>query len=572
MPRIHSLRLTLATAIGLALATPVPAQDDPGRGFSGAYLAARHASYHSDFRAAADYYTRALMRDRRNPMLQESALVAYAALGEIEMAVPIARQMQATGLTSQISNMVLMGGDLKEEQYQAVLDALGTKLSVGPLVDSLVEAWCLMGLGRVDEAMAAFDKASSDTGLMAFGLYHKALALSLAGDFEAAEALFSGEGGAPLRLTRRGAIAHSQVLSQLDRNDHALDLIAAGWGSDLDPGLEELVTRLQAGEKIPFSQIGSVQDGLAEVFYTVAGALEGEAADSYTLLYARVSEYLRPDHVDAILLGAGLLEAQEQYDLATEAYNRVPRDNAGFHVAEIGRSAALRAAGKNEAAVEVLEQLAETHGDMPIVQITLGDMLRGEERYEEASKAYDAAIALFDEPDPAQWIVYYTRGITHERMKRWDEAEPDFLKALELNPGQPQVLNYLGYSYVEMQTNLDEALAMIEEAVAAQPGSGYITDSLGWVLYRMGKYDEAVIHLERAAELMAVDPIVNDHLGDAYWAVGRRIEAEFQWHRALSFDPEPEEAERIRRKLDVGLDLVLEEEGAEPLHVANDDG
>ena len=128
------------------------------------------------------------------------------------------------------------------------------------------------------------------------------------------------------------------------------------------------------------------------------------------------------------------------------------------------------------------------------------------------------------------------------------------------------MLNYLGYSFVEMQINLDEALQMIRTAVDRRPRDGYITDSLGWVYYRLGRYEEAVEWMERAASLMATDPIVNDHLGDTYWAVGREREARFQWMRAMSFDPEEEDAERIRRKLEVGLDVVLEEEGAPPLH------
>ncbi len=169
-----------------------------------------------------------------------------------------------------------------------------------------------------------------------------------------------------------------------------------------------------------------------------------------------------------------------------------------------------------------------------------------------------------------------TCGLSHERTDEWSDAEADFRKALELRPDQPQVLNYLGYSFVEMRINLDEALDMIERAVAAEPDSGYITDSLGWVLYRLGRYEEAVVHMERAVELMPVDPVINDHLGDVYWAVGREREAEFQWHRALSFiDPEETteaDPDRIRRKLEVGLDAVLEEEGAPPLQVANDEG
>src|SRR5690606_16124011 len=168
--------------------------------------------------------------------------------------------------------------------------------------------------------------------------------------------------------------------------------------------------------------------------------------------------------------------------------------------------------------------------------------------------------------EPGQWVLYYTRGIAHERTKDWPAAEADFRKALELRPDQPAVLNYLGYSYLERKENYDEALAMIEKAVAERPDDGAIVDSLGWALYRLGRYEEAVGHLEKAVELMPVDSVVNDHLGDIYWAVGRTREAEFQWKRALSFEPDTEEeATRIRRKLEVGLDVVLKEEGAEPL-------
>ena len=165
------------------------------------------------------------------------------------------------------------------------------------------------------------------------------------------------------------------------------------------------------------------------------------------------------------------------------------------------------------------------------------------------------------------------RAIARGRGGNWDGSEADFRAALELNPEQPQVLNYLGYSLVEQQRNLDEALDMIERAVAASPDSGYIVDSLGWVLYRLGRYDEAVEQMERAVELEPVDPVVNGLLGDVYWAVGRTREAEFQWRRALSFvdmtDGDSEaDPERMRRKPEVGLDAVLAEEGAPPLTVA----
>jgi tetratricopeptide (TPR) repeat protein len=225
----------------------------------------------------------------------------------------------------------------------------------------------------------------------------------------------------------------------------------------------------------------------------------------------------------------------------------------------------------------VLERLAETDGDLPVVQSTLGDLMRQLGRFEEAVAAYDRALAAFDDDEPGQWFLYYARAISQERQGNWAEAESDFRAALKLNPEQPQVLNYLGYSLVEKNKDLDEALDMIQRAVAASPDSGYIVDSLGWVLYRLGRYEEAVPHMEHAAELMAIDPVVNDHLGDVYWAVGRKLEAQFMWRRALSFvDSEAASDEvdpdRIRRKLEVGLDVLLSEEGSPALKVAHDGG
>jgi Flp pilus assembly protein TadD len=170
-------------------------------------------------------------------------------------------------------------------------------------------------------------------------------------------------------------------------------------------------------------------------------------------------------------------------------------------------------------------------------------------------------------------VLFYQRGIAYERSDRWELAEDDFFRALELEPDQPLVLNYLGYSWVELRRNLDEAQEMIEKAVEQRPDDGYIVDSLGWVMYRLGNFEEAVKHLGRAVELRPVDPVINDHFGDALWMVGRRIEARFQWKRALSFEPEEEEAERIRDKLERGLDAVLADEAAagEPAIIGADD-
>jgi len=546
-------------------------------GFAGDYLAARQASFLGDYESAAHFYGKALARDPGRPELLERAVLSNISLGEVDRASTYADRLAQEGFASQIAQMAIVARDARGEAFAPVLTAIDEKRGLGPLADGLIKAWAQLGQGDMTTALATFDEVAGIQGLGPFAAYHKAFALASVGDYQTADDLLSSKLGAGMGATRRGIMARAEILSQLDRNGDAIDLLTTAFGNDLDPGLENLRTRLQGNETVPFTHVTSPRDGIAEVFYTLAGALAAEDNQDLTLLYARLAEYLRADHIDAILLSAEVLTQVGQYDLAVETYARVPTDHPAFHAAELGRAEALRSDERMEEAIAVLEGLTETHGNMSVVYTTLGDFLRQEERFADAIEAYTTALSKVGEITDRQWFVFYARAISNEREGLWEAAEADFRKALDLNPDQPQVLNYLGYSLVEKQVKLDEALAMIERAVKARPNAGYIVDSLGWVLYRLGRYEEAVPHMEHAAELMPIDPIVNDHLGDVYWAVGREREAEFMWKRALSFvdwEDAAEEADpvRIKRKLEVGLDVVLAEEGAPPLQVADDLG
>ena len=558
-----------AAALSVTLGTTAMAE-----AASGAYLAGRHAAVRSDFRMAARFYAEALREDPQNVELMESAALSYLSLGQIEKALPLAKALDEEGQRSQIAHMLLIAGWAKDGDYRTLLDSDPDQSGIGPWVEGLVRAWAHMGAGDMTAALAQFDALSAEAGMQGFVNYHRALALASVGDFEGAEAIFEDDLAGSVAQTRRGILVRAEVLGQLGRYEDALDLLELNFGESTDPELEELVAALEAEKPFPYSQVPDVTAGIAEIFYTFASVLRSEAAgDYYVLLYSRIARYLRPDHIDALLLTADLLENLEQYGLAIREYKEVPSDDPAYHVAELGRADALRRLGEEEEAIEVLEQLTRTHGDLAVVHSTLGDMLRAKEEYTAAIDAYDRALAATGEGLRTRWLLFYSRGIAYERLGDLAAAEKDFRSALEINPEQPQVLNYLGYSLVEQQRNLDEALDMIERAVAASPDSGYIVDSLGWVLYRLGRYDEAVEQMERAVELVPIDPVVNDHLGDVYWAVGREREAQFQWRRALSFiDDEGSDTEadpeRIRRKLDLGLDAVLAEEGAPPLKVS----
>ncbi|NKB29156.1 MAG: tetratricopeptide repeat protein [Rhodobacteraceae bacterium] len=569
-PRRFASPILLSAFLLAPLVSPATAQ-----GLAGNYLAARHATIFYDFDKLAEHAGRALALDRENPALLESTMQAYVSIGRVDRAVKLALRMQELTDAGQLSGMVIFADLAKQGDWDGIIADLDAGVTVGPLFDGLIRGWAQVGLGDLEGAQKTFETVSTETGLQAFGEYHRALAMAVTGDLAGAAAIFDGGEAGRVSLTRNGNITYFQILSQLDRQDDAVARLDEVFGPTADPALTTLRDSLLAGQKVPVATMTSVADGVAEVFFSIAGALNGEADHAYTLLYSRLASHLSPAHIEALLMSANKLEQLKQYDPATEVYRAVPRNSSVFYAAELGRAEALRLSGDPEAAVEVISALASEFPDLSLIHITLGDTLRRMGEYQRSSEAYDRAIALLGPENPNHWLVYFARGITHERTDRWVQAEDDMRRALRLSPDQPSVLNYLGYTMVERQENLDEALDMIQKAAAAEPDSGHIIDSLGWVLYRLGRYDEAVEPMERASQLMAVDPVVNDHLGDVYWAVGRKLEAEFQWKRALSFvDPEDADSEadpdRIRRKLEVGLDVVLAEEGAAPLTVADD--
>ena len=566
-PTRAAYRRLLGTAlIGLVLGTGLPTlAQDSTTGDAGAFLAARTAASNSDYLAAAAWFSRALMSDPGNTELLEGAVLSNIGLGEMEPAARMARELRDLGVESEVGYLALLIDAIRAEDYAAVIELSAKGAKQGAVLDGLVTAWAEVGLGRMSEAAVIFDRLAKTKGTEAFGMFHKAIALASAGDFEGANAIFaSGDAGA-LQMMRRAVLAHARILSQLERNGDALALLDQSFNKDPDPEIDDLRRRLSAGEPVPFNLVTDAKQGMAEVFYTLAMALGQEGDATHTLMYARGAQVLRPEQVETALLVASLLEEQKQHELAIEVYATVPADSSAFHIAEIGRAEATYSAGRKEAAIEVLQGLARSKPDMTIAHVALADAYRRDERFAEARKAYDVAIGLLGTPKRENWPLFFSRGICAERLNDFEASVADMREALRLNPEQPQVLNYLGYSYVDRGENLDEALGMIERAVAKEPSSGYIIDSLAWAYFRLGRYEDAVAPMEQASLLEPVDPIVTDHLGDVYWAVGRTREAEFQWHRALSYGPAEKDAARIRQKLEKGLDAVLEDEGAKPL-------
>ncbi len=533
-------------------------------GHSGAYLAGRHASLSNEFSKASEYNARVLGFDQENQIAFDNLMLSYIALGQVQRAVPVAQSFLNKDKNSQISDLVVLTDLIKNNEFQEILSAIGDTIDVNSLVNGLIQAWAEAGAGRIDAADARFDEFSNDQRLSDFAQFHKAMMFTSIGQMDRALPLLEQVDVRFRGIGQRAFLTRLKILVNQGEREAALKVFDSVYDAVGDPELATLRSQLEAGTLPSVTLPQSVSQGMAEVFLSIASFVISDSEPVFALLYARLAQALSDQDVETILLSAQMLDELGQYDMAVREYSKTPVDHPKFYAAELGRFNVMVAMGNQDGGIEVLEQLVRLRPDVPIGFAALGDTLRRADRPNEAKAAYDTAIDLYKAKNEEPWRMYYARGIVHSMLDDWPNTEADFRQALTLNPDQPQVLNYLGYSMVEKKINLDEALAMIQTAVDQSPDSGYIIDSLGWAKFRLGRFEEALPHLERAAELMPVDPLVNDHLGDAYWAVGRKLEAAFQWRRALSFDPEEKEIDRIRRKLEVGLDQVLIEEGEPP--------
>jgi tetratricopeptide (TPR) repeat protein len=358
----------------------------------------------------------------------------------------------------------------------------------------------------------------------------------------------SGE-PAPTRIVQ----AYAHVLARAGRRDDARALVQQHLDRQpINLVLEATLETLEAGD-VPPAPIASPEAGMADALLGLAEALEQQQASGQAILYARLALVLEPELAEAALLLGNIFARQDNHEAALDLLAAVPGSHPLSWEARLRAAESLHALGRVEEAVRRLEAMASERSERIDPLVTIGDLLRRDEAFERAEVAYSRAIERLDGFERQHWPLLYTRGITYERTGRWDEAEADFLLALELEPDQPYVLNYLAYSWVDQGVNLEQALPMLQRAVDLRPNDGFIIDSLGWAYYRLGDYDDAVRYLERAVELEPGDPILNDHLGDAYWRVGRLREARFQWLRALTLDPEEDEIALIEDKLEHGL-------------------
>lgn len=553
--------VSLAAIAFVATAVPAAAKVDrltPGANrfatLSGSYLAGRSAMAQRDVDAASSFFQSALVFDPDNQLIVDRTFPLMLAAGKMNEALPLADRIIARDKGNQFARLALGTDALRKGRLDRARQQFAA-MTPRPLMDltsAILQGWTLAAQGDIDQALRTVDKVTGPDWYKAFKTFHGGLIADLAGrKTEALKRL--GAAYQADSSTLRIADAYARALARAGDKDKALSVL-----SDFDkvipeqPMLAALKADIQNDKPIaPLAPAAAA--GAAEFLYGLGSVIGRDGGEDMASVFLQLSLHLEPK-ADLALIATGTLRGKlRAFDDAIATLERIPETSPMFRIVQLQIGRYYNVLQKPEEARRHIQIVVDRDPKDVDAAMALADVLRVEKRYTEAAAAYTKAIELVGKPEKTDWSLFYYRGTTLERSKQWARAEPDFLKALELNPAEADVLNYLGYSWVDMGMNLDRGLEMIRQAVELQPDNGYIVDSLGWAYYRLGRYEDAVTQLEKAVLLRPEDPTLNDHLGDAYWKAGRKLEATFQWNHARDLKPDPTDLPRILRKIAEGL-------------------
>jgi tetratricopeptide (TPR) repeat protein len=538
----------LLAATALTSCVSVPADDEPS--VYGAFLAARYAGVNRDAAGAADYYMEALDRLPGNAVLTDRAFITSVIAGDFDRAAELSVAASQAGDPSRLATLYHVSDRLARHDYRGALTALEGGPDYGPynsFFRDILQQWALMGAGRSAEALQAAGDMQAPGFLAPHLWLHKAMLFEAAGNPAAAEAAYRS---AVFTSTfrRLATEMYGGFLLREGRRDEAVALFQTYLDDDpSEASIQALQDAAAAGARAP--RRPDIPGLAARAVLGPTADLAAQADMDLTVIYMRMVERLDPDLAPLHVVLAGTLDRIGLHQLALAEYASVP--DGPFRLgAEVDRTVLMATLGQVEAAHDAAQDLAERTGE-PEAILLYADMARISGEWALAAELYGRAMTLNRERGlPDDWRYHYFRASCLLMLGEWDEAEAEYLDALDLAPNQSTVLNDLGYMWIDRGERVDEAFDMISRAAQMTPENGNVVDSLGWAYYQLGHYELAVQELERATELNPGSATANFHLGDAYWQVGRVLEAGFQWRRALDLNPSEAEREALEYRLE----------------------
>lgn len=535
-----------ADPISIAQQMMLKAKEDEYKNASGSYLAGKFAASQGHVKDALKHLSETMTYQQTDKQLLHQAYRLSVLAGDFEQAGIYSEKM-AGNAQDRLLNPKLLQAVLAVKSNNFVQAAEHLK-SIAPdganaLFLPVLQGWVNLGLGKPISTPLLDESVRYAGQFQPLLRYQVALLQDAAGNKEAAAKHYAKIAEEPDFSYRIAMVLANFYHHQNDQK--ALDAI-----------LKRYETQYRHSLPAPDSKplVSTPREGVAEIFYGVSSVLFSLEAYKEAETPLQLSLDLQPNLDAAHFLQANLLERMERYDEAILVYKTLLNHPSFGLQAGIRMAYCLQDLEKPAAAVKALDGLIRQNTSDTDPLLAKADILRVTKKYIAAISAYTQALEMMKGTQEKHWPVYYARGISYERAGKWKEAEADLQEALRLEPDQPDVLNYLGYSWLIKGQHVAKATDMIEKAMAARPQDAHIIDSMGWAMYHLGRYEEALEYMEEAVDLTPRDPVVNDHLGDIYWRLGYKLQAKYQWERALLFEPEePGQADELKKKIADGL-------------------
>ena len=527
---------------------------------SGSYIAGQFAEKEGDFKNASYYYIDLISRgDSEREIITRS--VIYAALaGNFEIATAISRKIDDLQLNYPVANLIIFAEAVKKREKSEILRAFERHKKNFPEIFKIVtEFWILIIDNKKDEAFRLINSISiNNEAQLQIINYNQLLAYVYFNEYEQAKTLYENMEFSNFLFDSESALALVKYFQKNKESGVSESIISkARSASNNAYYIQAFKNKLSNGGVSDAIRITPYKQ-IAEVFFRWSQSSQRGAENIINKsFYLSLANFADPTSSFLKFNLATILNDSGNYELSREILDNFSNDDVFFMDSIVENSFAIEQLDSNESALEYIQQfIIDGYANARLLK-TYGSLQRSMSLFQEAIKSYTRAIevAKRETYTEAIWPILFLRGISFERSKNWALAESDFISALELSPDQPQVLNYMGYSLLERKEKLDQALKMIILAAEKSPDSYHIIDSLGWAYYKKGDFGKALLYLEKAMEIESTDPIVNDHLGDVLWMLGRKREAKFQWKKSLSFNPESVDQKNTEDKLKFGLNV-----------------
>tara|TARA_A100001388_G_scaffold110616_1_gene81297 strand:+ start:195 stop:1877 length:1683 start_codon:yes stop_codon:yes gene_type:complete len=315
-------------------------------------------------------------------------------------------------------------------------------------------------------------------------------------------------------------------------------------------------------DKSNFSEIKEIfscnneNDILAEFFYLVSNLYSSQDEYEQSNFYLNISYFLNKKFKINLSLMADNYFLNENYDQSLKVLQLFNSKDDLYYWFKIKQEAKIitEKTNKEEGLKYIEKNFKNIKNPSTKVLFDLATIYKNSKKYEKAIELYTSVMNIMDKDDLNYADLLYRRGGSFERIGKYEKSDKDLLDALKIIPNNSYVLNYLAYSWLERNQNINKAILMLEKAYKENENDPYIIDSVGWGYFLVGKYNDAEKYMRRALELMPNDPIVNDHYGDILWKLDRKIQAQYFWNSVLKMDDaEKEMIEKIKAKLINGL-------------------